>query len=1123
MSIRKTIQKRAMSLLLAFTLVLGCTGNTAALDKTLVSDSNAKDSSLTKDSSMMMMAAAALNGTYYIPVNLYKYDRTVSKVNGVNTLKINQVTNEAAKAYGDAHRGTKVRALNFDAAGLSTYTGDWNSARNAIYPGIVSDTLVNGNLQWASGVSGGSAYQYVAADLFGPKNAANEAYRTTCTDVAFPLVVGTNGYYSFNSEDNRAVLNDEGTAITTRDQDISGQNAKFSPFYSGTGNPDNPSEVNSTYSFGMSMNIRFTIPEDGQVNGQDMQFSFTGDDDVWVFVDGKLVLDIGGVHQAKNGNINFNSGRATTDIGGNTITDIYTKYPNIQKDGQLHTLTLYYLERCVSLSNFRMSCNLLQTPSFEVGKRLEGESTGDETFRFRAELDDGTPLADLPFSIFNIDSNDTGDTDTTDEDGEFTLGANQKAVFSYSDEGVASLIADKHITVTELGAEDYDTTWETSLGGDTDAGNGKTADITAPSVDETEAAQTASVTFTNQLSEVAEHVSVGKSAAYTGHFNSGTGAGERTYDITLSASSTDIQDAEYTEYSPQSPPAEGPYYSDEGNTQITYRSIAASDTYEWYTGAGGTGTQVTVTGKYGINPLYHKTTTPVENYYKIYDDGSLNSSKSYYVGSSHIQVQHRKKNDGTGPPRWRDANDTVYTPNEDRYDDNTQFYNLVITNNDSYDAIDYPDPPDVNAEYYIRQGSYPNYLYPRVYLYTRHIDAAIVWSDMSGNPVTPAHIYVCTSAGGGVPVAGATIKDYIDPRFEVVDENGDAYDDNDTIPGTDGVTGTLYKPLNENAYVEWTGQTITTDSPGWSQVIHIRAKLNFIGGNDIPTNADGSGVFNSQDVELAPFVSPTVNVPVWFTVNSDGENIFYGENIRGDGLPESMFDENDAGQVNYITDEPTGSFSYEWDYNTGAVIQGGALSDLQSLTPSEDTDYKFKVTFTPNPDTDGSASARSGGGPAVGPVIKSGTYAVTVTKGELDLTKYIVDKDEVAAQNPGQKQFFTFKIDRYAPDNTSCSGSPLSTSYEVIYVDHGVASGTKTITNLPHGCYKVTEIPNSAWRYGQHGDVQYSSGQYLGRNTGDPTTFTQKITAGVKDEMTNEHWISGKDSVTNVFVALAAS
>ncbi len=132
------------------------------------------------------------------------------------------------------------------------------------------------------------------------------------------------------------------------------------------------SNVGTNYLFGMSIDIDFYLPNvpgerdangeygNKDIYGKDMHFKFSGDDDVWVLIDGKLVLDIGGIHGIESGDINFSTGAVTvngTQTG--TITNL--------SEGE-HTLTFYYLERGSSQSNCAIYFNLAPRFSFSIEK-----------------------------------------------------------------------------------------------------------------------------------------------------------------------------------------------------------------------------------------------------------------------------------------------------------------------------------------------------------------------------------------------------------------------------------------------------------------------------------------------------------------------------------------------------------------------------------------------------------------------------------------------------------------------------------------------------------------------------------------------------------------------------------
>ena len=133
--------------------------------------------------------------------------------------------------------------------------------------------------------------------------------------------------------------------------------------------------VTSNFWFGMMTDVKFYLPSvpgerdsSGQygnqdVYGKDMHFQFSGDDDVWVLVDGKLVLDIGGIHGIESGDINFATGAVT--VYGTAGTKTSTLSGIAAGD---HTLTICYLERGASQSNCKIYFNLAPRFSFNIQK-----------------------------------------------------------------------------------------------------------------------------------------------------------------------------------------------------------------------------------------------------------------------------------------------------------------------------------------------------------------------------------------------------------------------------------------------------------------------------------------------------------------------------------------------------------------------------------------------------------------------------------------------------------------------------------------------------------------------------------------------------------------------------------
>ena len=149
---------------------------------------------------------------------------------------------------------------------------------------------------------------------------------------------------------------------------------------------DDASMTSLNYMFGQRFDISFTVPEGGQVNMadpgeeanmRDVIFEFQGDDDCWVFIDGQLVLDMGGIHDPVRGTINFKDGTwniyRAVDVnrpGSGTLDDDGTFTLTPTADGS-HTLTMLYLERGLYASNLKLTFNFPQQNQLRVTKQVD--------------------------------------------------------------------------------------------------------------------------------------------------------------------------------------------------------------------------------------------------------------------------------------------------------------------------------------------------------------------------------------------------------------------------------------------------------------------------------------------------------------------------------------------------------------------------------------------------------------------------------------------------------------------------------------------------------------------------------------------------------------------------------
>ena len=265
--------------------------------------------------------------------------------------------------------------------------------------GLVNSSLdSNGNIQKSSG----GVLPYFDAGFLGGGNTKHAVIGNVYNNVAFPFskkIIDGVEYWHFDSKDTTLALRSDGSRYFLQDvghQDWSKNtqsdgsradngNYGFFPFNETLGGSANASRYN--FGFGVKMEIKFHIPANGKVtdangNLKDIKLNFEGDDDLWIFIDGNLILDIGGSHSPVQGTINFATGEAT--VSGVKASRGTTTNPRsfTLSDGETteHTMSIFYMERGMWESNLELSFNFMDENQLSVSKTVDASNVNTDLF-----------------------------------------------------------------------------------------------------------------------------------------------------------------------------------------------------------------------------------------------------------------------------------------------------------------------------------------------------------------------------------------------------------------------------------------------------------------------------------------------------------------------------------------------------------------------------------------------------------------------------------------------------------------------------------------------------------------------------------------------------------------------
>ena len=319
---------------------------------------------------------------------------------------------------------------------------------NYAYQGLVADKTSTGNADGApllNGTEKATVEPHFNKEFLLGKNSKNAKLGDVYDNVAFPFTKeqifnedqGVD-YWYFDSKDTTLYLKQDSEQNSDskyflkkstdrgRSENVnasSGPQGHYGYFpFNETATGGKASTYN--YGFGTKLQMDFTLTDDGMVEtnkiGKDgkkektnIKFFFSGDDDVWVFIDGQLALDVGGAHGKVSGLLEF--GETTTDKGEkkNSVTAYVSKVKkggtsNSDQDGssvkdvtyndekisfsaqgttltfdkgQKHTLTMYYMERGMWESNMAVAFNFPDNNELKVQKEVDLSNVTDDDFK----------------------------------------------------------------------------------------------------------------------------------------------------------------------------------------------------------------------------------------------------------------------------------------------------------------------------------------------------------------------------------------------------------------------------------------------------------------------------------------------------------------------------------------------------------------------------------------------------------------------------------------------------------------------------------------------------------------------------------------------------------------------
>ena len=914
------------------------------------------------------------------------------------------------------------------------------------------------------------------------------------------------------------------------------------------------------YFFGMRYDVTFKL---GDYIGP-LDYSFTGDDDLWVILDrNKVVIDLGGIHNTAKGETDL-----WDDLG---LTP--GKLTEDQKN-QTHTLTILYMERGANVSNCTMNFTL---PSARISE-VTNVPMADLTFNKINSKGEG--ISGASFKLVNdADSSEVYTASSYGNDGTVKFDKLKVGTYTLTE----TMAPNGYMTSTD--------TWKVKVIEE----NG-TAVARLYNADGTVEVTDYKIKNTSNDEYLNSSLEVNKTAKVTDW-------DARKYEITLSASSyaqkeipADPVDVvlvfdtsgsmkfrsslqKYKNCTVSQLSGSGPYYYVTEDSSATVYRIQKNGK-KWYyqdDSYSGLGTEITSNSnviKTGGNYQFYTTNDDHDRLYYLKQAAttfttdlaakSPNSKVSLVTFNAKVTQQFGLKNVGKNLSSINNTINNLTTDGGTRQDLGLEKAIEIAqgSNRNKYVILLTDGCPNAKGNDYVMSyqamidkanalKAMDNTTLMTVGVGLNSENSALVGAKdklkeiasengnskyaytVEANYLSEVFNSILGSITSDASITGATVKDYIDSRFIILDDNGEEItkDYPNIENGVQLSNGGKVYYDGDRQYIVWKDQGIgpknkTNNTPGWKRIITVKAQEDYIGGNDVTTNGADSGITVGDNPVYFP--QPKVNVKAELPITNKKITIY-----KGDSIPSDEEILRDLLGSKYLNKYGIDLKSFTIERSISSSFDS-LVETFEGLKPEQDTRYYVRVSYNASEpskesnknttlddnvyhagDDNNIVYAKNNGNVHEGDKITNddklknqqyGVYDVDVKSGTLKIVK----KVDVATN---KNRTFTFNV----------NGSDGSKQTIEVKVPKNETEGTMSLSNLSRGTYTIEEIVPTGYEVSNIKFVDKDTDSLNGINETIATiTFgTDKTDNGVTDNNVIDNYqykgngIKGKLEITN--------